>query len=207
MSILDEIEINESGLSRVYKHMLEHDCGIITAIRYAEDCGKGRIYTKEDNLKRMRSLESKLHNERYDLTSMQGGYIENYGSDEAREVKERVLFVVDVDNKNNLFNDLKQLGEEFEQDSIMFIPKIGTQKEIKSILYGTNHCEKAYPGYGKSKYYTERMMGHTGEFFTRVKDRPFIFDKLLEINHYPMPQGFFGRWGCDSVAKTKWQNI
>ena len=43
--------IKESGLSRIWKHMSEHDTGTISAFRYARDCGLGKRYTKNENLK------------------------------------------------------------------------------------------------------------------------------------------------------------
>jgi hypothetical protein len=202
------MDINErKSLSRVQEHISKHDCGIVTALRYAEDCGEGRKYTKAELLKRTKELVNRIHSQRYNVTVMRGKYIENYKSDKARDVGELVLFVVDVDNGGKLFDDLKAWGEAYEQDSVLYIPKEGTQGDIKAILYGTNHCPKAYPGWGKSVKYTKRMIGSTGEFFTTIKDRPFVFAENLDLDHFPRPQGFFGRWACSSMAKVKWQDI
>jgi len=200
-------KLNESGLSRIWTHMKEHDCGIISAERYSPTCGNGKPYTNKENLQRTRSLASKLHDKRYDITSIKGSYIENFESDDAKEVDETVFLVVDVNNSGKLFDDLKQLGEQFEQDSIMFIPKYGSQDNVKSILFGTNRCPNGYPGYGISKTYTQRLLGGYGQFFTKVKNRPFVFKEDLQLEHYTIPQGFFGRYGCNATANTKWQDI
>jgi hypothetical protein len=212
MSILDEIQninkenLKESSLSRIEKHMREHDTGIISASRYAPNCGQGKPYTREDNAKRTKSLISKVFNDRYNITLMKGAYIENFGSKNEREVGEKVLFVVDIDNSGNLLKSLRKLGEEFDQDSILFIPKPGNE----SIAYGTNKCFEAFPGYGKTKVYSHRMLGHhIDKFFTRVNGRPFVFleNAVEESKYYHRPEGFFGRWGCDTFAKMHWQKM
>ena len=43
--------LQESSLSRLWKHSREHDYGTITAFRYAPECGNGTPYTKKENLK------------------------------------------------------------------------------------------------------------------------------------------------------------
>ena len=49
-------ELNESSLSRVYRHNLLHDCGALTAWRKAEKCGEGRLFTHKEIAQRNRSL-------------------------------------------------------------------------------------------------------------------------------------------------------
>jgi hypothetical protein len=117
---LEEKELNESGLSRVWKHMDSHDCGLITAFRNAKACGKGDVYTKEEKLKRNKSLLAKLQAKRYGVTSVKGSYIENFGSSDAKEVGENVFFVVDTLDAGNLKEDLVKLGKEFEQDAVLY---------------------------------------------------------------------------------------
>lgn len=196
--------LQESSLSRIKKHTEEHDTGTITAFRYARDCGKGEKYTKDENLKRNKSLLAKLQAKRYGVTSIKGSYIENYGTDTAREVGENVFFVVDLNDTGELLKDLKKLGLEFDQDSILYIPKGGERSE----LHGTNHCENGFPGFGKIKKYSQRVLGDTGKFFSRVNGRPFVFNESDQIEkEYYLPQGFFGRWGCDSIAKTHWSEL
>ena len=85
----------ESSLSRVRQHMMEHDCGMITAFRSARDCGNGEKYTKRENLQRNTSLKAKLQRLGYGITVVKGSYIENYGTKDAVEVGEQTFFVVD----------------------------------------------------------------------------------------------------------------
>ena len=98
--------INESSLSRLRQHMLEHDTGTITAFRDAEDCGNGPNITKKQNKARNKILLANLRKEGYSVTKVKGGYIENYGTKDAKEVGEEVFFVVDINDKGNLKNKL-----------------------------------------------------------------------------------------------------
>ena len=194
--------LKESSLSRIYQHMLEHDTGFITAYRGSSDCGTGVPYTKKDNQKRNKSLLAKIQSKRYNVTSVKGTYIENYGSPEAQEVGEHVFFVVDSNDTGKLKGDLKKWGEEFEQDSILFIDQ-GAQS---GSLIGTNHCENGYPGYGKIVKLKNPVFGESGEFFTRVNGRPFVFKESVGTVH-PLPEGYFGRMGCKAVANQPWEEL
>lgn len=195
--------IKESSLSRIWQHIQDYDTGIITAYRDARDCGKGDKYTKKEKQQRNKSLLAKLQNKRYDVTSLKGSYIENYKTKDAKEVGEHVFFVVDSKDKGDLKKDLKYWGEEFEQDSILYIPKGGEN----GFLIGTNHCPNGYPGYGVIKKLNNPIFGESGEFFTRVKGRPFVFYESKEIEHFILPEGFFGRLGCKVIADTFWGEL
>jgi len=197
----------ETSLSRVLKHMAQHDTGTITAFRYATECGDGEPYTKKQNLQRNKSLIAKLRNLRYNVTSIKGNYIENYGSKDPknppREVGENVFFVVDAEDKGNLFKDLTKLGEEFDQDSILFIPKGGKN----STLYGTNKCDSDL-GYHKKLVFSKRVLGQDGQFISRVNGRPFIFKEGNSvIEEHIAPQGYFGRLNSYTIATLHWSKL
>jgi hypothetical protein len=208
--MLDKIKptgINESSLSRVVHHMANHDCGTITAHRSKEGCGgpDDKPYSKEDNKKRNRQLYAILESLGYGVTEVDGAYIENFGTPDAVEVKEDVYFVVDLKDKGNLEKDLRKLGEEFDQDSILFIPK-----GQMGMLIGTNHCSN-YPGYGKSMAFSSRSFGKPGEFMTKVRNRPFIFeDSFLEKpcneNYYSVAN-IMGKWAITTITKKDWREI
>lgn len=192
--------VSEASLSRTWSHMQKHASGTITAERFARDCGEGEKYTRADNKKRNKSLQAKLQNEGYSVTSVKGKYIENFGSKDQREVGEKVFLVVDIKDRGNLEKRLRQFGEEFEQDSILFITKGGQSGK----LIGTNKCPNGYPGYGKIVNYKNPVFGKKGEFFTRVSGRPFVLKEESEF--YAPPEGFFGRWACHSVAQKHWKD-
>ena len=207
--LLPKKHINESGLSRLAKHMDEHDCGTITAFRSKEGCGgpDSAEYSWDDNKKRNRQLYASIGINGYGVTRVDGAYIENFGTKDAKEVKEDVYFVVDLKDKGTLKTDLMRLGEKYMQDSILFIPKGGKG----SMLIGTNNCENSYPGYHTTQTYNDRNMGKGGEFMTKVKGRPFIFeDTMLEqtgvYNYYEVANNM-GKWAMKTTVKRDWKDI
>lgn len=199
--------LNETSLSRVVHHMEKHDCGTITAHRAKEGCGgpDAKPYSREDNKKRNRQLYAMLETMGYGVTEVDGAYIENFGTPDAVEVTEDVYFVVDLKDGGNLERDLRRLGELFDQDSIMFIPKGGM-----GILIGTNHCSD-FPGYGRKLPFTKRTFGKVGEFMTKVRNRPFIFEetfleKACNENYYSVAN-IMGKWAITNVARKNWKDI
>jgi hypothetical protein len=193
--------LNESSLSRVWKHMKEHDSGTITAFRDKRDCGNGKDYVHNENLKRNKSLLAKLQSKGYSITRAKGQYIENYGSSKAKEVGETVFLVVDIKDNGNLQKDLIKLGLDFEQDSILFMPKGGTF----GTLIGTNKCPDAYPGFNIKKTLKNPIFGDKGVFFTRVNGRPFTLKEGSET--ISSPEGYFGKWGCYLLSNRDWNDI
>ena len=198
--------VNESSLSRLWRHMQNHDAGTITAHRDAErDENKNIVkeYTRKDNQARNKVLFAKLH-QKYSVTKVKGSYIENYGTPQAKEVGESVFFVVDNSDRGDLEKTLKKLGREFNQDSILFIPK-GSNK---GILWGTKKDEfsnkYSYPKYGSKVELPKAVWGKEGQFMTKIKGRPFLFEEeLTEIKI----KGFFANWGMSILARENWENI
>jgi len=171
--------LSESGLSRLYNQSKQFDYGTITAFRSARDCNTGVPYTKAENKARNRQLLNKLLAKGYSVTKIKGSYIENYGSSDEREVGENSFIVFDIKKTGKLKKDLLALGEEFEQDSIIYSDASG-----KAALIGTNKCPNGYPGYHKSVSQGVGIFGKTGEFMSRVKGRPFVFSESLEYTNY-----------------------
>jgi len=199
--------LNESSLSHVVYHMENHDCGTITAFRSKEGCGgpDAKLYSKNDNKKRNRQLYAILETLGYGVTAVDGAYIENFGTPDAVEVKEDVYFVVDLKDGGNLERDLRRLGEQYNQDSIMFIPK-----GEMGILIGTNHCSN-FPGYGKKLPFTSRSFGKPAKFMTKVRNRPFVFEdsflnKECNENYYGIAN-IMGKWAITNIANKDWRKI
>ena len=203
--------ITESSLTRVWQHMSKHDCATLSAFRYGPDCGSPedanavkQKYTLKQNLQRNASLLSKIQSSgRFSTTSIKGAYIENFGSKAAREVEENTFFVADIEDKGNLLEIVKKLGEEFEQDSVLFIPKGGTTAQ----LHGTNHCPLGYPGYGNIEPFSTRELGHKGPFFSRVDNRPFRFIPEIVMNENFGPNDYHGKWACYVAANKHWSKF
>jgi len=205
-SLLPE-NLNESSLSRVVHHMAKHDCGTITAHRAKEGCGEenDNAYSIQDNKKRNIQLRARLESLGYGVTDVDGSYIENFGKPNAIEVKEDVFFVVDLKDKGTLEEDLVELGEQYMQDSIMFIPK-----GKMGILIGTNKCSD-FPGYGKKMPFSTRSFGKPGEFMTKVRNRPFMFEetfleKKCNENYYSVAN-INGKWATKIIANKDWKDI
>ena len=191
--------LNESGLSRVWKHMQEHDSGTITAFRYARDCRRGEKYTKGENKARNKVLLAILLKHKFSVTKAKGVYIENYKKPDAIEVGENVFIVVDINDTGKLKKVLLELGEKFDQDSVLFIPKGGN----KGILTGTNKCENGYPGYGVIKILKHPIFGEDGEMYTKVNGRPFILKEGAVL--IPPPGNNNGKWAMNMVINGGWE--
>ena len=147
--------LNESSLSRVYEHIVAHDSAMLSAFR--DDPGDSELCTDEAqvervegespltvNKRRNRDLKATLLTLGYGVTKMDGSYIENFNTPQAVELSEDSLFVVNLKDTPNFFADIRRLGAQFCQDSVLLIPKGGKG----SSLAGTNRGE--YPGLGES---------------------------------------------------------
>jgi len=158
----------------------KHDSGTISASRSARECNEGERYTADENKKRNIQLESRLMALGYGVTSIRGTYIEGYGSDNEKEVKEQSFIVVDMKDKGTLKEDLIKLGTMFEQDSITFSKPDGDY-----YLISTNRCPNGYPGngqIGKEVKLGKPMFGKKGMFHSKIKGRPFVFEQVVSSN-------------------------
>lgn len=194
--------LHESSLSRIYSATRKHDYGTITAFRYAPECGTGKPYTYRENLQRNKSLLAKLKAAGFSVTSIKGSYIENYGTPDAREVGENSFLVVDIQDKGNLRSVLLALGEEFEQDSIIF----GSAGQ-PGVLIGTNHCPGGYPGYHNEAIQGGAIFGKSGEFMSRVNGRPFVFAETLELTEYGYAKYPSELRGPSILSKKHWTDL
>lgn len=200
-------DLNESSLSRVVHHMEKHDCGTITAHRAKEGCGgpDAKPYSREDNKKRNRQLHAMLETLGYGTTEVDGTYIENFGTPNEVEVKEDVFFVVDLKDRGKLEEDLRRLGELYNQDSILYIPK-----GEMGMLIGTNNCS-TFLGFGQKMPFSTRSFGKPAEFMTKVRNRPFVFEetfleKRCNENYYSVAN-IMGKWAIKNVAKKDWREL
>jgi len=193
--------ITESSLSRLWKHNEEHDCGAMTAFRKTADCGEGEKYSNADNAKRNRSLLAKIKSKGYGATTLKGKYPE--GGTVGKEIS---YFIVDLEDSDNLEFDMKKFGEEFEQDSVLFIPKGAIQNTAKAYLIGTNHCKNSFLDYHKTDIFNKGKMGYDSPIYTSyVNGRPFIFEEISDtiLN----PGNGMGWWALNLIAKKHWKDV
>lgn len=188
--------LTESSLSRIYKHISEHDCACITAFRgqkihclkSIDDKPEGSVYTNSEKLARNAKLYTILMGFNYGVTKIDGTFIENFGKqDEKREVKEDTLFVVNLHDDADFIKNIINLGKQYCQDSVL-IKERGTDN---AYLYGTNNMVNDD---GTANLDTKTPVGyfHGGiksVFMSRVSGRPFAF---TEGNSYNlMTRGYF----------------
>lgn len=188
-------DLKEKSLSRLYAHMLLHDTGTISAFR--------NEYTHKENQARNKSLLAKLLRKDYRVISVLGAYIQDFGSEKATEVGESTFFVVDYRNSGNLEKDLRALGKEFGQDSILYVP-VGAEV---AELWGTNKTAD-FPGWDKVKKYDNLRFGKEAEFMTKAGNRPYYFEAVNPIlKEHSIPQGMHGRMGVVTYAKMDWREL
>ena len=171
--------LNESSLSRLYRHMMAHDTAIITAYRGDpnddSNCvDKSQVTDDSSNKLRNRDLKATLMSLGYGVTSVDGSYIENFNTPEAYEVAEHSFFVVNLEDDPDFAKYIVDLGDEFCQDAVLIIPKGGQG----AYLHGTNNSE--FPGYGQKVPAGDLSFGKEKEFMTKVRGRPVAFTEELE---------------------------
>lgn len=181
--------LKESSLSRIHSKISSGIVGTITAYRSE--------YTKRENQQRNRSLLAKLTQKGYSITAVRGSYIENYGSEDAKEVSEHSYMVAPRDEKTaaSLEADLIALGREFDQDSVLLV------KGGKGELVGTSQRENAWPTFGSREPVGGFKGGKAAEFMSRVNDRSYVFEDI------EYPGTINGIRGVTILASKPWQEI
>lgn len=178
--------MNKSALYQAWKHMHDHDSGIITAL-----CEK---YTEEDHTKRNLSLTAKLRQCGYFILRVNGFHTQGYGSNHAREVDAVLFLVADIADSGCLEQKLYELGGEFEQEFILFVAAGGADGK----LIGTSRPT------GEIKKLSNPVFSENGEI-SNQGNHPFI---LSERAHTVPPLGTVnGRWGNSIAANAKWEDL
>jgi hypothetical protein len=167
--------IKESSLSKIYQHLNNHDCAIISAFRNEmRDCinggGDGREVSKDENMIRNIELKQTLIALNYGVTKVDGTWLD----DEGIRLNEKSLFVVNIKNKDNFITDLIRLGEMFCQDAVMIMEKGGD----KIYLVGTNNSDN--PGYGKKVELGSIEYNIDRPLMTKIKNQSFSIKESLE---------------------------
>lgn len=178
--------IQESSLSRVYQHIEQHDCAIITAFRNNpsehDSCVHEAPSTYQgENLKPIdinklnnRDLKATLLKLGYGVTAVDGTFVENFDTPEAVEVKEDSLFVVNLTDDPSFYDQIKNLGKKYCQDSVLIVPQGG--KDVK--LYGTNNSQ--FPGLDQEVSIGNFVYGKSAQIMTKVNNRPITTKEGLE---------------------------
>jgi hypothetical protein len=167
--------VNESSLSRITKHLMSHDCAVITSFRnelincvYSEKSSK--VLNTFDNKGRNKPLNAALLYLGYGVTNVKGTYIENYLQDNSIAKSENSFFVVNLNDDLDFIENIIELGTLFCQDSVLIMEKGGDN----NYLVGTNYAE--FPGYENIFSTGKFKPGLEGEFMTQVGGRPFVIE-------------------------------
>ncbi len=112
----------EQSLGRVWSHLndLSRPFGIITAFRQKN--------TREENLRKNRTLAAHTTNAGYGYFFVDGYFIENLGKPDEVAVSEDSLFIIgDKGDNGRLKRFLLDMVKKFEQDSALFKPEESDQ--------------------------------------------------------------------------------
>ncbi len=205
--------LNEVKLGRIVDHISKYDCASLTAFRVSKDCDSNEFYDFKENKARNKKLEAMLLLKKYGIIPVKGVYIENYGTDKARESKEDTFFVMNLNNDKDFKKNIMKLAEEFEQDSILYIPKTDIERDgtCSAFLISTNKCPNAYPGQGKigvEMEFKNIKLNKFNEFMTKVGNKPFYFTENIDTSKINMFNGTYSSGvGLEYASKTDWRNL
>lgn len=125
----------------------------------------------------------------YGVTNVSGRYPEG-----GKTVKEWSFFVVNLKDDPKFVDEIIKLGEFFEQDSVLIIPKGAIANKATAYLYGTNHCPNSWLGWHNTNPFERGKLGYSSPIYsTHVNGRPFIFEDN-EMVEFVKPQTAFGVW-------------
>lgn len=156
-----KIFLNETSLSRVYAHTQGKNVGIISAFRGGEE------RTPAQNEAAHRELGEKIRSAGFGRIRVQGHYIEDKGSLNARPVYEKSWLVIGKDgpDSGNLLGNMKKWGREYNQDSVLYKP----HDQRNAALHGTK--EDVWPGAGNAENVGEWHPNRTSEFLTLIRGK------------------------------------
>ena len=206
--------MGETRLSGVLKHNDIFDCALISAVREARNCGKGRAYTKQETLKRNRNLALKLLYSGYAVLSVKGHWSRHQESDTSDrtgsgkyDIMERSFFVLGAGPRLRFERNITELGRYFEQDSVLILPLGSRRSEAKAYLVRTNDCRnsrKEIPG-GKSEFESIRLDEESTGWISllRTGGRPLRLEDEILAHHIP-PHGY-GNIFLSQEAKRDWK--
>lgn len=181
---LENIGLQEAGLSRIWKQTMEYDIALISTCRTKcinciypqKDKEDGGKYTSSENRKRTKLLRAKLLSHKFGVTAVDGTYIEHKGTPFAKHLDEDSFFVVNLKNDPNFKDKLIELEKEFCQDSVILHAK----DDEEFYEYGTNHGTRV--GLDKTLSAGKKFVaGIEKEFMSKIRNRPFAFTNEIKL--------------------------
>lgn len=155
-----------TNMGRIYQHSKESNVAIMSAHRGEFD--------EAGNIKRYNQLKAEIQQAKFGYVPMNGHYIENYGSDEARNVQEKVFFIISSKgDKGRLKAFVQKMGAKYTQDSVLY-------KDADSddaIIIGTT--SGVWPGKGVEVVAGKFGPNKIGQFYTRMRNnKTFVFESV-----------------------------
>ena len=166
--MLEDMDVEESSLSRLFKHMDKSDVGIISASRKVDD---DNPLSLKDNQKRTEQLLKELRNRGYGPTKLRGHFEEEDLKDPKKKIKVReTAFFVVAQGGRDLLKDLKTLGRKFDQDSILH-----KAKGKKAVVAGTRAISDFTVG-----NFNVPKLGQEFDALSKIGGRTFIFKECRQ---------------------------
>lgn len=169
----------ESDISELVKSADGKNIGIVSAFRSA--------YGKKENMRRTRELQNDLDGAKLRYVKLIGHYTEDSQDSPSKEISFLVFADNDADDKE-LEQMMKELGAKYNQDSIIFKP---FDSESATLIGTSSHDEDGkkidFPGHGKEVELGRFTPDKMGEYYSKMKGRPFVFESLFK------PFSFFVR--------------
>jgi hypothetical protein len=215
---LNESVLNEMSLSRIWKHatgQTKRPVGFISAWRTFKGVnadGKPIPYTIEEKRDRNDRLENMIKNTGFGYIKIKGGYIEDYNTEKARPApreKEEDSFMVigGPEDNNELRNFIIEMGEYWDQDSVMYV------SPNKKVYYiGTNKTFKNELGEDlvNALHYKEiikigdwHVANELDEYYSKWKGRKFNFRECTETVLHGDGMGWLGKWAKHLIESKK----
>ena len=197
------------GLFRIVEHNETYDCAMISGYITEE----ARNISRREQRKRHAKLLAKLKlRKSFFVISLKGGWRNEYG----KVGKEESFFIVNkgtfnkqgkemIRNLEEFGRIIADLGTEYEQDSVLIVPRGALSGKSRAyLIYMESLYEKRYVG-------RARLGRITGDIFSRVGGRPFVFDEgydsveILNV-HYPA-SGMLGYMGYRNFSRKEWRDV
>lgn len=170
-------KIDESSLTRIRQHIIEHDIATITAFREQDiNClnkveNREKIFTKKENLERNNLLRSSLLKLDYGITEIDG-----INKRDKIIVKENSFLIVNLNNNSDFIDNIINLGKYFCQDSVLLKKK----EEENAYLIGTNNSKD--PGLNNKVQLGKFKGGLENDFMSKIRGRPFYFEQYDNLS-------------------------
>ena len=166
-NLVPEYKRNPPKLKRVFKRIREHDFVII--------CPYKARNTKDQNQQLLLELKTALIKLRYNVSTIDCIFKENFQQKHQIPFEARAFAVVDHYDKGNLKNDLMELSQKYQAESIVFFD----HEKQNCYLLGTQN--NAYPGWKQKIRFDISKDTDLSLYFKENNDSPFVLKNISDV--------------------------